>query len=597
MLTKIPLFIGFLIASLWRQGSAMFIVSVLIKSLLWVVIAPASLFVVEGLLSAFGQLGISNQALLGFLLSPVGLLLAIWAIAVFLFGFFLEQAGILSLLMQHEAGRRSVSQAIRMVMQRALELGKLALLQAACLSLFCALALFLGRWLFGLFLAEWDINYYWQQQRLTVWFYFAGLALMLVAPAIWLGRRWLHWWFAVPLALVNTQGFYHQLNASELLSQGFKRQICWVVLLWLGIRALVFSGVLALTLLGSEPILGHELHLGAIYLVLVVAGLMMLLFSFLDCFIYSGLQYYLFRRALFAHRSEVIRHIRHHGGHRQALAKPYRWLFALTSIFALVATLDQFILFAERLQEPHQMKVVAHRGGGELAAENSLIGLEKAIAVDADYSEVDVQLTADGHLFVEHDRDTGRATGQSLVVEQSTLSQLAQAYQIAGREFSTLPQWLAMANGKIGLNIELKRYSQEVDMLPALQRALKDYQGPLLITSLDESLLRSLQQHNWPLGLIVAASVGHSPFSATTDVVLMSDPWLTPLRVLRAQQQGQQVWAWTVDHPQEIQRLFHLGVDGVITENPIAAQSLILREQSLEPVQRLLMSLRYWLSG
>jgi glycerophosphoryl diester phosphodiesterase len=599
LLTKIPQFVIFLVARLYRQGRAMLMVSLLVKAGVMVVIAPVSLALGEWALRLSGQPEISNQALLSFLLSPVGLLFGCWVMAVYLFSFFLEQAGILSLLMQHDAGRRSVSHAMRMVLARALPLAKLALLQAAALSLFVAVALFVGRWLFGLFLADWDINYYWQQQRLSVWIYISGLTLILVPPALWLGHRWLIWWFAVPLALVRTQGFYRQLIVSEQLSVGFKWPICVIVSAWLGCRVGVLAMVLALALWGSEPLLGSDPHQLAVYAVLGAGALAMFLVSFLDGFIYSALQYFLFRRALFSHRSRVIRTLREQGRVRYVLTKPARLALGVIMFVALFTIYDDLMLFAKRLETPHQMVVVAHRGGGFGPPENSLEGLRKAMAMGADFSELDVQLTLDGHLFAAHDRDIGRATGHSLVVEQSTLADLVAAYEEAGLEAATLDDWLRVAKGQIGLDIEVKRYHAEVNPLPALQRALVGYAGPVLLTSLDEPLLRELEAASspWPLGALIAAKVGRFELESSFDVVLMSAQWLTPQRILTAQQQNRQVWVWTVDEPEAIQRLFHLGVDGVITNQPKLALALIRHEQSLKLTQRLLKTLKYWVTG
>lgn len=69
--------------------------------------------------------------------------------------------------------------------------------------------------------------------------------------------------------------------------------------------------------------------------------------------------------------------------------------------------------------------VIAHRGG-EDAAENSLAAIASAAREGADYAELDVRLTADGHVVVFHDRYTGRlsAEGRNLRVADLTLAQL-----------------------------------------------------------------------------------------------------------------------------------------------------------------------------
>ena len=69
-------------------------------------------------------------------------------------------------------------------------------------------------------------------------------------------------------------------------------------------------------------------------------------------------------------------------------------------------------------------EIIAHRGESSLAPENTLAAVQLAWAGDADAVEIDVRLTADGHLVVCHDADTERTTGQKLVVGECTLAEL-----------------------------------------------------------------------------------------------------------------------------------------------------------------------------
>lgn len=49
------------------------------------------------------------------------------------------------------------------------------------------------------------------------------------------------------------------------------------------------------------------------------------------------------------------------------------------------------------------MKIIAHRGGAGLRVENTLAAFDHAIDVGADGAELDVHLSADGHVVVHHD--------------------------------------------------------------------------------------------------------------------------------------------------------------------------------------------------
>ena len=45
--------------------------------------------------------------------------------------------------------------------------------------------------------------------------------------------------------------------------------------------------------------------------------------------------------------------------------------------------------------------------------------------------------------------------------------------------------------------------------------------------------------------------------------------------IRRAHRRGQQVYAWTVDAPNEMERLFDLGIDGIITDQSALAHSTL----------------------
>jgi len=59
----------------------------------------------------------------------------------------------------------------------------------------------------------------------------------------------------------------------------------------------------------------------------------------------------------------------------------------------------------------HQLVVIAHRGSHLAVPENTLASYEKAIKEGADYVEIDLRTTKDGHLVIMHDASITRMTG------------------------------------------------------------------------------------------------------------------------------------------------------------------------------------------
>src|SRR5690606_19539586 len=56
------------------------------------------------------------------------------------------------------------------------------------------------------------------------------------------------------------------------------------------------------------------------------------------------------------------------------------------------------------------MLVIAHRGSSQIAPENTLPAIDRAIQDGADAIEIDVQLTKDGQVVVFHDEWVNRTT-------------------------------------------------------------------------------------------------------------------------------------------------------------------------------------------
>jgi len=69
--------------------------------------------------------------------------------------------------------------------------------------------------------------------------------------------------------------------------------------------------------------------------------------------------------------------------------------------------------------------VVAHRGGGAYAPENTLLAVENAARIGADAIEVDVSLTDDGRLVIFHDFELSRVTNCTGEIRNTPASVLA----------------------------------------------------------------------------------------------------------------------------------------------------------------------------
>ena len=67
---------------------------------------------------------------------------------------------------------------------------------------------------------------------------------------------------------------------------------------------------------------------------------------------------------------------------------------------------------------------IAHRGGAEIAPENTLEGFREGLRVGAGVLELDVHTTADGHVVVIHDDTVDRTTDGTGAVREMSFAEI-----------------------------------------------------------------------------------------------------------------------------------------------------------------------------
>ena len=149
--------------------------------------------------------------------------------------------------------------------------------------------------------------------------------------------------------------------------------------------------------------------------------------------------------------------------------------------------------------------VVAHRGYARRAPENTLSAFRAAIDVGADFAELDVQETADGVVVVLHDRDLMRLAGDPRQISKLTLAEARKldlgrraAPEFAGERICTLAEVIALARGRIKLQIELKYYGKDRGLARKVADLIghEHFEDECEVTSLDAEGLMLAKEAN-----------------------------------------------------------------------------------------------------
>ena len=240
---------------------------------------------------------------------------------------------------------------------------------------------------------------------------------------------------------------------------------------------------------------------------------------------------------------------------------------------------------------PHPI-IFAHRGASASAPENTLAAFEQAIKQMADFIELDVTLSADGQVMVIHDDTVDRTTSGHGRVDKFTLTELklldAGSYfdtAFHDEHIPTLEEVFRQVGERIQINVELKS-------IPALNNPLPDRVANLvrqcnlekrvIFSSFDPIIL--VRIHNLlpevPIGLLADEGIS----GALTRRLLSrfiphqalhpSYKDVTPELIQQVHQSQRRLHTWTVDGADDLRKMMQMGVDGVITNDPVLARQV-----------------------
>jgi glycerophosphoryl diester phosphodiesterase len=263
-------------------------------------------------------------------------------------------------------------------------------------------------------------------------------------------------------------------------------------------------------------------------------------------------------------------------------------------------------LALDAIPDGAKVSIHAHRGVTTQAPENTLGAVREAIAAGADYLETDVQLSKDDVLVVAHDSDFSRLAGVAkkvwdLTYEDIRAIPLGRGFSPdSAREFMpTFDALLAETKGRIKVNIELKYYGEHQ---PGLARKVieavraRGMLDQVVVQCLEYEPLLEVRQlaPNVPVGYLLSFNA-RTPSRLDVDFLSVEQKRLNRSFILGAHHRGQQVYAWTVNTAEDIQRLCDLGVDGVITDQAALARKSVDAFNSRSKAERSARRLRAWL--
>ncbi len=277
--------------------------------------------------------------------------------------------------------------------------------------------------------------------------------------------------------------------------------------------------------------------------------------------------------------------------------------------------LDYPRVYPMPLRQPeYPVWVIAHRGASFDAPENTLSAFELAIAQGADMIELDVRLSRDQEVMVFHDRSLKRTAGDEQLLQQLSLRELKHLDaggwfepHFAGEEIPTLAEVLQICQGRIMLNIEIKKdavFRSEALIEKKILALLEQYNmsHQVMISSFEPLALKRIKEMTPQIstallyGNTVRSNLrsklpvyGFQAFrwllAVKADSLNLRYPLVTAASMRRSRETRIRMHPFTADSVKSQKKLIRLGVHGIITNRPERLQQVLKKYGAKMPLR------------
>jgi len=233
------------------------------------------------------------------------------------------------------------------------------------------------------------------------------------------------------------------------------------------------------------------------------------------------------------------------------------------------------------------VQVAAHRGDLHNAPENSLSSIEAAIEQGVDAIEVDVMLTKDGVLILNHDPTLRRMAGIPDIVADMTYEEIADvdigrlfSNDFIGETIPTLDEALdrvSRENVNVIIDIKIDNLSRSKELAKGIVHLVEKYEmeDTVYVQAFENELLQDVRRENSSIkvGQILYLAAGNLE-NLNVDFYTIRQTMLTERFIAKAKQQNREVWVWTVNIPRNIREVLKYDIDGIITDYPERVQRM-----------------------
>ena len=239
-------------------------------------------------------------------------------------------------------------------------------------------------------------------------------------------------------------------------------------------------------------------------------------------------------------------------------------------LYAMTTTLNDPVLTVDR--DP---SVIAHRGSCKYSIENTIESLEEANRLDADYVEMDIQMTKDHKLVVFHDWKLNRLTDKKGMVRDYDLEEINNIELSHKGDISRIPDFESyLKRAKeirqpLLVELKLRPFDDRKAFIDGMMDIIDshDYRDYVIFQSIDFEVAKMLKE-TYPelkVGYILGLNIGQLA-SDNFDFYSIEDSFITSNVLDSIFIHEKELFVWTLNDTSRIQRYINTGANGMITD-------------------------------
>lgn len=216
---------------------------------------------------------------------------------------------------------------------------------------------------------------------------------------------------------------------------------------------------------------------------------------------------------------------------------------------------------------------IGHRGAAGLAPENTISSITKAIELNVDCIELDVQETRDEKLVIFHDKLLDRVTNATGHIKDYTYQQLRDNVLVNNQELipllSDVCGLLSKTNIILFPEIKVPKITYEVvelllEKLETRKFVIGSFHHEVLVKA------KTIEPTIKTVALFEGApiSIRSILHDSQCDYLGIGFESVNPNTIEEAHKLGIDVWAWTIDDLKEMKHAIKLGINGIVSNYP-----------------------------